>query len=75
MLNWLRRDPAKTARFGERILEGMREIGVLLFAFAPLDAALQPRDISGVAGFLAVFLGSGALLFFGALVIEWRYTR
>jgi len=75
MLRWLRRHPAKTARFGERIVEAMREVGVLLIAFTPLDAALQPRDIHPVGVFLAVFLGAGLLLFFGALILEWRYSR
>ncbi len=59
----------KTVR--ERIEDAMREVGVLLIAFAPLDVALSegkgPR-----LGFLLLFLGLGTLLFVGALVLERR---
>lgn len=75
MLDWLRRDPTKADRLGERVLEAMREVGILLVAFTPLDAALLPHDIRNVGVFLAAFLGSGLLLFFGALILEWRYSK
>ena len=52
----------------ERIVEAMREVGVLLVAFAPLDAAFSggPRALS----WLLLFLSFGLLLFVGALVLE-----
>lgn len=75
MLAWLYRDPAKTARLSARILEALREIGVLLVAFTPLDAVLLQRDIPNMALFLAAFLGSGVMLFLVALVFEWRSSR
>ena len=62
----------KTA--GERVEDAMREIGTLLIAFAPLDAALSERR-EHVAVFLLLFLGLGALLFIGALVLERRRSR
>jgi len=46
----------------------MREVGTLLIAFAPLDAALSERK-EHIAGFLLLFLGLGGLLFVGALVL------
>jgi len=52
----------------------MREVGTLLIAFAPLDAALSERR-EHIAGFLLLFLGLGALLFVGALVLERRRSH
>ena len=75
MFNWLRREPTKADRLGARILEAMREVGILLLAFTPLDAVLLSHDIANVVAFLVAFLGSGLLLFFGALILEWRYSR
>ena len=59
---------------GERIEDAMREVGTLLIAFAPLDAALSERR-EHVAVFLLLFLGLGALLFVAALVLERRRNR
>jgi hypothetical protein len=42
---------------GERIEDAMREVGTLLIAFAPLDAALSERR-EHVAVFLLLFLRS-----------------
>jgi len=58
----------------ERVEDAMREVGTLLIAFAPLDAALSERR-EHVAVFLLLFLGLGALLFVGALVLGRRRTR
>jgi hypothetical protein len=67
-------DQTSVKSAGERIEDGMREIGTLLIAFAPLDAALtECRE--HVAVFLLLFLGLGALLFIGALVLERRRSR
>jgi hypothetical protein len=42
MLDWLRRNPEKAERLEARVLEGMREVGILFIAFAPLDLAVNP---------------------------------
>ena len=61
-----------TKKVGERIEDAMREIGVLLLAFAPLDVALN-RHERGALSFLLLFLGFGTALFTGALILErWR---
>ena len=52
----------------------MREIGTLLIAFAPLDAALSGGPMPA-ATFLLLFLGLGLTLFAGALLIERMRTR
>ena len=67
-------DQASVKSAGERVEDAMREIGTLLIAFAPLDAALNERR-EHVAVFLLLFLGVGALLFIGALVLERRRSR
>jgi hypothetical protein len=72
MLGWLRRKPAKARLLADRILEAMREIAVLLLAFAPLDVALTPSPIRRSAGTLLIFLGLGVFLFAATLVFEWR---
>jgi hypothetical protein len=73
MLELLRSHPKRTIRLVERVLEGMREIAILLIVFAPLDAALLPSDIRSAAAWL-LLLGCGVLLFIAALLIEWRYA-
>ena len=72
MLGWLRERPAKARLIADGILEGMREIGVLFLAFAPLDAVLGGRPLIDSAGALLFFVGAGAILLGGALVFEWR---
>ena len=46
----------------------MREIGVLLFVFGPIDAAYSQGSLDQVFGFLTV----GVLFFVGSLILEWR---
>jgi len=58
----------------ERIEDGMREVGTLLLAFAPLDAALGEGKQDHTL-ILLLFLFFGTLLFGGALVLEWRRNR
>ena len=58
----------------ERIEDAMREVGTLLIAFAPLDAALSEGPMPA-ATFLLLFLGLGLTLFAGALLIERMRTR
>ena len=60
---------AKSHTARRRIEEGMREVGILLIAFAPLDAVLAERPAVGV---LLFFLLLGIALFTTALVLEWR---
>lgn len=55
----------------ERIEEGLREVGVLLIAFAPLDVALNHRQ-PGNLTFLSLFFGLGISLFAWALILERR---
>jgi hypothetical protein len=53
-----------------RIVEAMREVGVLFVAFAPLDAALSggPRAVRVAVA----FFGIGLVPFGGAVVLERR---
>jgi len=71
--SWLDENPGKVARLGGRIIEGFREVGLLLMAFTPLDAALSNMALRDVTAFLVGFLGIGALLFGLGLFLEWRY--
>lgn len=71
---WLQDNPRKAARLETRIFEGLREVGLLLIAFAPLEAALSNSASSRPAGFLIKFLGGGLLLFGLALLLEWRFN-
>jgi hypothetical protein len=54
---------------GERVEEALREIGVLLIAFAPLDVALTSHTAAN-ANYLLLFLGLGIYFFVGALILE-----
>jgi hypothetical protein len=72
MLTWFREQPAKARRLRDRVLEMMREIGVLFLTFGPLDAGLSERSLRDTAGVLLLFLGLGAFLFGAALALEWR---
>ncbi len=64
-------DKSELKTIGERIEDAMREVGVLLIAFAPLDVALNHHQ-AGDLNFLLLFLGLGAALFTGALLLEGR---
>jgi hypothetical protein len=75
MLAWLRRSPEKRARLLGRVFEGLREVGILLIAFAPLDVAIIPAGSRNSDGVLLFFAGLGLLLFVGALALEWRHDR
>ena len=52
----------------------MREVGVLLIAFAPLDVALTHGQ-AGQLNFLFLFLGLGISLFTGSLRLEKRRSK
>ena len=56
-----------------RLLEAMREIGILLIAFAPLDYAVSGTGRYGAS--LSVFVIVGLVLVLGAILGEWRLQR
>jgi uncharacterized membrane protein len=70
--DWVKRNPRKAERLGSRILEALREIGMLLMAFGPLDIALSEKGLANRWGFLLLFVGGGLVLFVLALIVEWR---
>ena len=72
MLGWFREQPTKARLLADRIIEGMREIGVLFLAFAPLDAALSPGARRDSTRAFLLFVVLGAFLFGGALLFEWK---
>lgn len=63
---------AATKIIRERIEDGMREVGILLIAFAPLGAVLAERNRVPP---LLLFLLLGLGLFIGALILESRHHR
>lgn len=63
----------KKDRALRRIIEAIYEIGVLLFAFAPLDYTLDPRPFSATWPLVAGFVFFGAVLIVFCVVVEWRY--
>lgn len=71
LLGPLRAQPAKARRARDRVLQGMREVGVLLVTFAALDAILV--ESPGARSTLLLFLLLGGFLFVAALAIEWRW--
>jgi hypothetical protein len=65
-------DQERNTRVAERIEEAVREIGVLLIAFAPLEGTFSTSPRAGIS--LLLFLAFGLLLFGGALLNERRRT-
>ncbi len=57
----------------ERIEDAMREVGTLVIAFAPLDAAFAGGPIR--AALLLLFAIYGVLLLVGSLWLEGRRSR
>ena len=72
MLGWLRERPARARLIAERIEEGVRELGVLFLAFAPLGAVLSGRPFQDYRWALLIFIALGLLFFGVALLSEWR---
>jgi hypothetical protein len=68
-----RKSPKKTARLLDRVINGFAEVGLLLIAFGPLEAAINRTSLRNAAGFVVVFVGVGLLLFAFALITEWRW--
>ena len=62
-------NPRKKRRLRRRILEAIREIGILLMAFAPLDGALMPMPETQRQTMLIFFFG-GILLFVLGVLLE-----
>jgi len=55
-----------------RVLEAMREIGVLLTAFAPLDFAVGGAPVGQSWPYLLGFLVAGVFLLTSSIILEWR---
>lgn len=70
---WLERNSSRSERLGRRVVDGLREVGVLLIAFGPLESALRGPDPAYHARFLIEFGGGGLLLFGLSLLLEWRF--
>jgi hypothetical protein len=64
----------RNKRLMTRGLEALREFGILLLAFAPLESVVNRREIPWVnsTGFWFSLGGLGALM--TAWVIEWRWS-
>ena len=69
------RDDPRAKDIGKQIRDGMREIGVLFIAFAPLETALQNRSIRETWPALFGFAFAGVVIFLCALVLEWRVAK
>lgn len=63
----------KLRRYTRKAAEGLREVGVLLVAFGPLEAVLGWESLENYVLFAIGTAGLGAALFAVALWIEWRY--
>ena len=63
----------RNKRLAIRVLDAVREFGILLLVFAPLDAVFTGRDVlwAPSAGVLFAIVGFCALT--TALVVEWRW--
>jgi hypothetical protein len=72
MPRWLRRNPEKAKRLSVRVVDVLEELGTLLIAFAPLDAAIEKANLRDAGGFLALFLGAGIVSLGVAWWIDWR---
>jgi hypothetical protein len=59
----------------ERVLEAMREVGILLIAFAPLDFAVSGAPIGRSWPYLLVFLVVGLSLLSSSILIERRVKQ
>jgi hypothetical protein len=56
----------------ERVLEAMREIGILLIAFAPLGFAVTDAPATSSWPYLSGFLIVGLALLASSIIVEWR---
>ncbi len=63
--------PLLSPRVAKHIADALREIGVLLIAFAPLDITLSPSHPSP-AKYVSIFLVAGILLFAAGVAVEGR---
>ena len=69
-----RKDDPKLARVVHHVVSGCREVGVLLIAFGPLEAALKSTVGSEAGNSPAglMFFAIGISAFVTALLLEWR---
>jgi len=66
---WAKGDAKKLGVLARRITTGIREVGVLLVAFAPLDVVIN----RGKAWIAAVFLVIGIGLF--CMALDWELSH
>jgi len=69
-----KKDDPKLVRLVQHAISGCREVGVLLVAFGPLEAALKSTAGSEAGNNPAglMFFAIGICLFVTALLMEWR---
>jgi hypothetical protein len=70
MTRWLGRWSQRSHLAAGRVLEGIREIGILFIALAPLESG-RAVDTGGQWSVLR-FEALGLFLFMTAVVLEWR---
>ena len=67
--------PSETKSVRERVEEALREIGVLLLAFGPLDSAVTVAQGGQRPGLILIFVGLGLCFFTGSLAMERRRSQ
>lgn len=75
MANWFSRNwqnSKKRRQLHRRILEALREVGVLLIAFAPLDVVLKGGKELQWGAMLSFFLVGLSAFALGSIA-EWRF--
>src|SRR5665213_1415073 len=65
-------DPVKKRRAAGIVWEALREIGILLIAFSPLDMALNSDGKVLRWTAMCLFLVAGLIMFIGGIIGEWR---
>ena len=65
-------DARKRNRLQRRVVEAMREVGVLLIAFTPLDIVVSDGGLTGHWGSFVLFFGVGVTSFFLGVIAEWE---
>lgn len=67
---WLASTPVKRSRAVKQISEALREAGVLMLVFAPLDLAMKDQVATG-RDYLWYFLGTGFVLLVLGMLTDW----
>jgi hypothetical protein len=65
----------RNAIAAERVLEAMREVGILLIAFAPLDFAVSGAPVRISWPYLLGFLLAGLILLSSSILVERRLRQ